>query len=185
MRSKSGVAPKISDEGVQAKTGKTWAEWFKILDAAGARKLAHPEIATYLSERHKVPSWWRQMVTVTYEQARGLRQVHEKPGGFEISVSRTLTVPVAKAFAAWEDLKKRRRWLDDAGFTVRKATADKTLRITWVDGNTSLDVYFNSKGEGKCQVAAQHSKLKHAKQADRMKKYWGKQLDQLKQLLEA
>ena len=184
MKAKSAHAPKISEKAVKAKTGRTWAEWFKILDAAGARKLAHPEIATYLSDQHKVPGWWCQMVTVTYEQARGLRQAHEKPGGFEISVSRTLAVPVATAFEAWEDTKSRRRWLDDAGYTVRKATRNKTMRITWVEGKTSLDVYFNSKGEGKCQVVAQHSKLKDAKQADRMKKYWGEQLDRLRQLLE-
>lgn len=184
MKSKSGIPPKISDEAVKARTGKVWAEWFKILDAAGARKLAHPEIATYLSERHKVPSWWRQMVTVAYEQARGLRQLHEKPAGFEISVSRTLAVPVGRAFAAWENTKLRRRWLDDAGFTLRKATANKTMRITWVDGKTNLEVYFLSKGDGNCQVVAQHSKLKDAKQADRMKKYWGNQLEQLKAIVE-
>src|SRR5215469_1117257 len=63
-----------SDEAVKAKTGKVWAEWFKILDKAGAKKMPHKEIALYLYEKQKLPAWWCQMVAVGYEQERGLRQ---------------------------------------------------------------------------------------------------------------
>ena len=45
-----------SDEAVKAKTGKVWAEWFKILDKAGAKKWPHKEIAMYLYEKKKVAS---------------------------------------------------------------------------------------------------------------------------------
>ena len=34
------------------------------------------------------------MIAVTYEQACGLRDKHEKPQGFEISVSRTIDAPI-------------------------------------------------------------------------------------------
>ncbi|MBZ5536330.1 MAG: hypothetical protein LAO31_10280 [Acidobacteriia bacterium] len=83
---------RMSDEAVQGKAGRTWKEWFSILDAAGARKMNHKEIVAYLSSKHKVGSWWRQMVTVGYEQARGMRELHQKPGGYEISVSKTIPV---------------------------------------------------------------------------------------------
>ncbi len=43
-----------SDEAVKAKTGKVWAEWFKILDKAGARKWPHKEIAEYLHDEQSV-----------------------------------------------------------------------------------------------------------------------------------
>ncbi len=185
MKVKAAVAPKVSDAAVQAKTGKTWAEWFKTLDAAGARKLTHTEIARFVFEEQRISGWWSQMVTVAYEQARGLRQKHEKPGGFEISGSKTIEVSVGEVFAAWENAKQRRQWLADAGFTIRRATPDKTLRITWVDGKTSLDVYFLSKGVGKSQVTVQHSKLSSARQAERMRKYWGEQLVRLKGFLES
>ena len=59
----------VGSEAVQAKTGKTWAEWFAILDAADAQTMSHPRIARYLQEEHSVPDWWCQMVTVGYEQA--------------------------------------------------------------------------------------------------------------------
>lgn len=97
------IKPTMSDHAVKAKTGKVWSEWFKILDAAGAKKMTHQEIAALLHSKHHVGPWWTQMVTVTYEQARGLRDKHQKPGGYEISVSRTVDASLSKAFKAWTD----------------------------------------------------------------------------------
>ena len=42
--------------------------------------------------------------------------------------------------------------------TVRKATLDKSIRVTWNDGRSSVEVYFWIKGTDKSQVAVQHSK---------------------------
>ena len=177
------VEPSMSDEAVKAKTGKDWAEWFQILDAAGAQQMNHKEIVAYLVEHHQVGAWWQQMVTVTYEQARGLRARHEQPGGFQISRSRTLAVPAERVFAAWEDEEQRERWLRDTGLTVRKATPNKSLRITWADGETRLDVELYSKGEQKTQVTVQHSGLKDAGQAEQMKTYWREALTRLEAFL--
>lgn len=73
---------RMSDEAVQAKTGKNWEAWFKILDKAGAQKMNHKEIVAYLNQKHYVGPWWQQMVTVAYEQARGLREKHETATGY-------------------------------------------------------------------------------------------------------
>ena len=51
-----------SDEAVKAKTGRIWAEWFKILDKVGAKDWPHKEISVFLHEKQNVPSWWAQMV---------------------------------------------------------------------------------------------------------------------------
>ena len=174
----------ISDETVQAKTGKPWQQWFKILDAAGAKKMSHSEIASYLYEKHQVPGWWAQMVAVGYEQARGMREKHQKPSGYEISASKTVAVPLLRLFRAWQDTQARGRWLKDSGFVIRKTTPNKSMRITWVDGKTSLSVNFYPRDNGKSLVAVQHGKLPDAKAAERMKAYWGQQLDRLKATLE-
>jgi len=175
--------PRMSDAAVKAKTGKAWPEWLKILDAAGAKRMTHQEIVALLSRKHGVGPWWQQMVTVTYEQARGLRQVHQKPRGYEISVSRTIGAPVSKAFKAWTDDKIRKQWLP-ASLAIRKATANKSLRISWADGDTSLAVAFYPKGAGKVQIVAQHGKIPDAKAAANMKKFWAQALDRLKERLE-
>jgi len=179
----TSIKPRMSDEAVESKTGKTWSRWFKHLDAAGGKKMTHQEIAAHLSEKHGVRPWWTQMVAVTYEQARGLRDKHEKPQGFEISVSRTIAAPVGKAFKAWTVEKTRRQWLP-ANLEIRKATTNKSLRITWEDGKTSLAVAFLAKGADKSQVVAQHGKLPDAKSAAKMKKFWAEALDRVKALLE-
>ena len=178
---KETFKPRMSDEAVESKTGKTWSRWFKHLDAAGAKKMSHQEIVAHLRDKHDVRAWWQQMVAVTYEQARGLRDVGEKPSGYEISVSRTIDAPIGKAFKAWTDEKTRKQWLS-ADFSLRKSTANKTLRITWADG-TDLVAAFYPKGT-KCQVVAQHSKVKDARAAAKMKKFWGGALDKLKETLE-
>lgn len=128
------------------------------------------------------------MVTVGFEQARGLREKHEKGGGFEVSASKTIAVSIGTVFKAFKNVRNRNRWLDlpdsDTAFDIRKATTDKSLRITWVDGMTSLDVNFYNKGKAKTQVVMQHTKLKNKTQAERMKADWRAQLNSLKVVLE-
>jgi uncharacterized protein YndB with AHSA1/START domain len=179
----TAAKPRMSDEAVESKTGKPWSQWFKILDAAGAKQMTHQEIVALVSKKHGVGPWWQQMVTVTYEQARGLREKHQKPQGYEISVSRTISASVGRAFKAWTDEKIRKQWLP-ATFKIRKATTNKSLRVSWEDGTTSLAVAFYPKGAGKCQVVAQHSKIPEAKAAAKMKKFWAQALDRLKEVLE-
>src|SRR5713226_7172115 len=110
----SQIHAKISSEAVQKRTGKTWDEWFAVLDAAGARKMTHQQIAAVLGEQYDVGGWWEQMLTVGYEQARGLRLKHQLSDGFSISRSKTITAPLGELFAAWKDKRKRGKWLADA-----------------------------------------------------------------------
>ena len=174
----------IGSEAVRAKTGRTWSEWLAILDKAGARKMSHAQIAAHLYDRRGVPGWWSQMVAVGYEQARGLRARHQRPDGFEISVSRSFAAPATVLFDAWKDARARRRWLPRAAIVIRKATRPKSMRITWSDRKTSLEVNFYAKGVGKAQVVVQHSKLPDAKAAAKMKGYWANTLDRLRETLE-
>lgn len=106
---KSSNALPVSDKAVKAKTGKTWPVWFAILDKWGAKKKPHREIAKYLREKQKMPSWWCQMVTVGYERARGLRAVHQTAEGFSAQRSKTFTVPLSRLYAAWKDAAGRSR----------------------------------------------------------------------------
>jgi hypothetical protein len=58
----------MSDEAVKAKTGKTWSEWFAVLDKAKAQRMEHKAMAAYQHEKEGVPGWWRQMIAVAYER---------------------------------------------------------------------------------------------------------------------
>jgi uncharacterized protein YndB with AHSA1/START domain len=174
----------ISDEAVRAKTGKGWSEWFAILDKAGAASMPHKDIATFLYEKQKIPGWWAQMVTVGYERERGLRQVHETPAGFQISVSKTMAARLAAVFAAWHEAKPRAQWLGRARITIRKVTPEKSIRLTFDADQSHVDVRFYSKGAAKSQVAVDHTKLASAADVARMKAFWSKALETLKTKLE-
>lgn len=182
-RKKSSHRASMSDDAVQAKTGKTWPQWFTLLDKVGAKDWNHKEIVAHLVKHHKVGPWWQQMVTVEYEKVRGLRKTHERPDGYSISRSKTFEAPVARLFTMWNDPKKRQMWLRDHDLQIRSATPNKYVRVLWTDGRTTLETNFYPKGKGKCQVTVQHNKLTSTAAGERMKAYWGQQLENLQNLL--
>ena len=173
----------ISNEAVQAKTEKTWDEWFSILDAAGAKEMNHKEIVAFLNRNYDVDAWWQQSVTVAYEKARGLRQKHEMVDGYQISKSITLNMPVDKVFVMWTNDSTRAQWLENTDLTIRKSTLNKSIRITWADPNSTVEVYFYPKGE-RVQVTLNHSKIPDQVQAEKMKVFWSSQLEKMKAYLE-
>lgn len=177
-------AGRPSDAAVERSTGLNWARWFALLDKAGATKMDHTTMAAHLYDELGCPSWWNQMVAVAYEQERGLRQKHEKAGGFEISASKTIAVPVSALFKSWSDARLRDRWLGEPKIVIRKSTPQKSMRITWSDAKTSVSANFYAKGEGKSSVSLNHEKLAGAREAEKKKALWKGKLEKLKVLLE-
>jgi hypothetical protein len=175
----------VGTEAVLRATGRAWDEWLTVLDRAGAKALPHKEIALLLSRKFSVPDWWSQMVTVGYEQARGLRVVNQNTQGFAASASRTVATSLDALFQAWSDPRLRERWLPDAPVEVRRSTDGKSMRLAWTKGDSSVEVGFFAKGDAKSMVAVQHGKLAKAADVKRQKAYWGDALERLKALLEA
>jgi hypothetical protein len=66
---------KISDEAVKQTTGRSWKDWFKVLDAFDVRTNGHKPAAKHLSAKYNLGPWWSQAVTIRYEWERGLRTV--------------------------------------------------------------------------------------------------------------
>jgi hypothetical protein len=172
----------VSDEAVRAKTGRGWEEWFALLDAAGMAKSDHRAITAVLDEAG-VGSWWTQMVAVGYERARGLREKNQRPDGWSVSGSKTVDVSVERLFAAWTDAELREKWLGQEAFTLKKATAPKSLRIAWGDG-TPIAVMFYPKGEAKSIVQIDQRKLADRAASDRQRTFWADRLKRLKEILE-
>jgi hypothetical protein len=172
-----------SDEIVKANTGCDWDRWVKALDQVKAYEWSHRDIARYVHEKYKVPGWWTQTVTVGYERIKGLRDVGQRrDGGYEANKSRTYPVPLARLYRGFSDKRNRAKWLPGVDLTVRSATKDKSVRITWPDG-TLVVVGFLSKGKGKSSVYVQHGKLPDKAAADKAKAFWGERLDALAEVL--
>ena len=122
--------------------------------------------------------------TMRDERARGVYAKHQAASGYQVSASKTVAAPLTRLWAAWIDAHTRRRWLPDATFTVRKATDEKSMRITWEDGSR-VDVLFYAKGAGRSQVSVDHRKLGDAGAVERLRGFWRERLVRLQALLEA
>jgi uncharacterized protein YndB with AHSA1/START domain len=175
----------VGTPAVLRATGRPWSEWLSVLDRAGARTLSHKDIALLLSRQFGVPDWWSQMVSVGYEQARGLREARERTTGFAATASRTIHVPVRRLFDAWCDDASRSRWLLDAPVAVRRSVDGRSLRMTWQPGESPVEVSFQSRGAGKSQVAVEHGRLRSAASARTQKAFWSAALERLKALIES
>jgi hypothetical protein len=80
----------MSDDKMYTKTGRTWQEWVRVLDAAGAAAMPHGDIALLVNGKHDVDGWWSQTVTVGYERIKCLRDRGQRRGGsYEAGKSRT------------------------------------------------------------------------------------------------
>ena len=171
----------MSDAPLKKQTGRDWAEWVKVLDAANAAEKPHREIARYVSSLG-VRDWWAQGVTVGYERIRGLRAIGQRrDGGFEANKSKTFRVPVERLYEAFADARQRAKWLPEK-VGVRSKNANKAMRIAWED-DTPVVLGFYSKAADKSSVAVQHSKLPDKAAADRMKALWTERLNALAELL--
>jgi hypothetical protein len=180
----AAVTLTVSDEAIRSRTGRGWEEWFDLLDDWNAVERPHKEIARWLRSEHVIDGWSAQSVTVSYERARALRAVGERPDGFSVTAQKTVAVPVDSLYEAFVDEKLRKRWLPDGKLRERTATKPRSARFDWGDGDTRVIVGFTAKGEQKSTAALEHARLPDAEEAERMKAFWRERIGALKQILE-
>lgn len=173
----------ISEQSVMDKTGKSWAQWLKELDAINALALNHTQIAAQIRERWpEIGPWWAQSVTVSYERIRGLRQKGQLcSGDFAASKSKTFPVHISALWSAIEDSQARAEWMGEPT-TLRTAQEGRSMRLNWPDGSRVM-LHLSDKGPQKCTLAVQHQKLASAAQRDQQKAAWGERLKVLAELL--
>jgi hypothetical protein len=174
----------VSDDAFVKATGRKPEDWFAELDAWGARERTHGEIAKHLSEDLGVDGWWAQSVTVTYERARGMRDVGQRlDGTYSATASKTISAMTERAFDHFASEELRALWLPEGLLSVRTATRARSARFDWLDGDSRVIVGFEPKGDGRCIVAIEHERLPDAGAREQMKAFWREHLSGLKALL--
>lgn len=148
-----------SDAAVAAATGRPWAEWFELLDAAGAEAWAHPQIARWLQDEQGVPAWWSQSVTVGFEQARGRRLPGQRAdGSFEVSASKTL--PLEQEAALDAVIRAVSESLGQAPVSERRTANYLTAR--WKLRQGAILASANPTKVGRTSVTLTHQRLPDA-----------------------
>ena len=102
-----GPALMMSEEAILRRSGRGWAEWFDLLDEAGAAEWPHREIARWLVAEQGIDGWDAQSVTVSDERARGRRVVGQHDKGFSVTASKTVAVPVERLYDVFVDASLR------------------------------------------------------------------------------
>lgn len=173
----------MSDEAVAAATGRTWPDWVRMLDAAGAAGMPHPEVARHLRREHGLGGWWAQTVTVGYERLRGLRAVGQRrDGSYDANKSRTLPVPLATLWRAFADEELRESWLPGVEMEIRTRNEEKNVRATLPDG-TRVALRFESRGVERSTLTIQHRRLPDRRAREERRELWAARLDALEELL--
>ncbi len=133
------------------------------------------------------------MVTVQYERERGMRDVHQKAGGYSVNVSRTIAAPIERVFDAFTKpphVTKGGSYHNAKGDrgTYRTVRRPDLLRFTWDNPRhspgTIVGVWFNSRGPEKTVVTLQHEKLADRKAHEAMREGWSWALDSFRSYIE-
>jgi hypothetical protein len=174
-----------TDANLRENTGKGWREWFRILDAWGARERKHGETVRHLLDEYGVPGWWAQTIMVGYERSRGLRAKHQTlTGSFQVSVSKTFPFGVGTLFSAFAEAPQRNRWLDRGTLKSRTTRKDRSIRFDFRDGTSRVVAYFDPKERNKTTVTVQHEKLPDAAAVEEMRAMWKDRLKRLAEVLQ-
>ncbi len=177
--------PMMTDAGIAAKTGHDWDWWFKALDKAGAAKLDHKGIVAILNGKMGAGPWWGQMIAVSYERARGIRAANQKcDGEFSVGVSKVVSLPLSKLYAAATDPKLWPKWLPKGAIEETSRTKDKYLRARWKK-EARLAIYFYAKGADKAQITVDVGKLSGSDVVEKERAAWKTAVDKLSKMLES
>jgi acyl-CoA synthetase (NDP forming) len=147
----------MSDDAMQAATGRHPDEWFAMLDEAGAPGWTHTEIARHLYGDLHVAGWWSQAVTIRYEQARGMRVPGQKADGtFGVSATKTVDGSLDQVHAAM-----RSAFTAEFGVEPASSRADGKRPFTrWRTAELgSVLVTVEVVRDNRMRVSAVHEKL--------------------------
>jgi hypothetical protein len=168
--------PEVSEAAIRNATGRGWDDWFRLLDERGLEGFSHRETARWLNTAHAIDGWWAQSVTVGYERARGLRARHQRPDGFEVSVSKTIRVVPEAIWEAVADTIRRSTWIVDLELDERALRPPRTARFEVPTDGSRVLVSIDPKAEGKSAITITHSRLSDADAVETQRQFWRQRL---------
>lgn len=170
-------APEMSDEKIQAGTGRGWDEWVALVADGPGRDASHSEIATWAGEQHGLAGWWAHGVAVGVRRLTGQRVPGQMAdGSFAVSKSATLPTDAFVLRAALLDEGTRDALLPGLDVTLQSKPASKSVRLALADDDGSplgsILVTLAPAGDGRCRVTVSHEKLTSTADGERWKTFW-------------
>jgi hypothetical protein len=130
--------PNLTDAGVKKKTGRTWHEWFALLDRDGAATLDRRRITRIVASKYGIGLWWRRTIARAYEEARLTRGTEEQPAGLVVNASRTIQRPMRALSATLHGVEARARRLKSRALGNRAAPGTISSGASSSAGNVDV-----------------------------------------------
>lgn len=194
----------VDDAACKADTGRSFSEWFALLDAFGGPTKGRRDIGNHLYEQYKVDPWWVATLNVAYEAHHGLSEKDGRAKGYTICATKSIKASPADCWSKFADAKSLDGWLgakhaldlreggelrnaDGNRAAIRKFTSAKVLRLVWQQPDaapdTPVEIKFQPSG-AKTTVMITHDRLQTRADADGFRRAWGEALERLKATLE-
>lgn len=141
----------MNNDTVRKATGRSFTQWFEVIESAGISSAPHKTIAEYLAALDGVSFWWAQSITVEYEKAVGRRVKGQTASGdFQVGVSKTLPVSTEVLWAFLESEKGLALLLSGGNSVDSPAGSGVLDSLMSLDGSTGdgLRVYTTTFHEG-------------------------------------
>ena len=155
-----------------ATTGRSFDDWFDILDNAGAENWPHWKIKRYLGGKRKNDEWWASAVAEAYERARGVNPAHST---YSARATKTVPATCAEVWALIDNEDERRAWLD-IELEERSRQAQSALYCELADGSkVTISLRENPRAadnEHSTLVTIRHSGLANEASLDETKAFW-------------
>ncbi|MBL3699885.1 hypothetical protein [Leucobacter luti] len=164
---------------IERASGRPWAEWLRLFEAANASTIGHSEIAKVaraaLPDSLENPDWWAQGIAIAYEQHAGLRVPGQSTSGtFRVGASRTLPLDRDAAIAAWD--AAHGELTEHRGHAAGPARTSRTeKRSFWrfsLDGAGKVEVSATPKGEDRVILAVSQEGLPDGDRIEEWRAHW-------------
>jgi hypothetical protein len=188
----------VTDESCRAATGRSLADWFAFIDAAGLSDKRRDAIQAVYNETGRGKDvWWPTTIWVEMEKARGIVQKDGRPEGFNICCTKSFKQSPAELFPHFATDGAFGSWVPgwsgaieegttfrcgEATGTVGRVRPAKDIRMKWVSPGrapTDIEIQFAVMG-GKTTINFYHKRIDSRDEADGLRRAWGEALDRLK-----
>ena len=206
MKPSKPNTPPQTDAAIKKDTGKSFKEWFAILDEAGGPALGRRALSQLVViEPKAMLVTWGPSINFEYEKKHGIVEKDGRPKGYTICITKSIAAPPAAVYAVAGDGKTWKKWFgtnakadvkeggkyscdDGDQGTFTRVRENKDLRMTVENprhaGLDPYDIAFQVAPKDKTMLMVTINRIPSRELADELRDSWTAAFDQLKALVE-
>lgn len=101
----------LDDASCKKATGKTFAGWFKELDAGGFLEKGRRETVSHVYTNTGKDIWWSVTIAVEYEKSKNIKKKDGLYEGYGICATKTIAAPLERIYAAISEAGAMSGWM--------------------------------------------------------------------------